>query len=119
MQFGKHIMGDKGQDTELVAIFTVYTILNIDQSDKWNIVHDPTHEELKLELHAFMRKIIKVTRVVPRIERVFRDKRDEVISNIKKQVEDADKAGANTNTPFEKNGIKADTNYQNLDEEQK
>jgi hypothetical protein len=119
MQFGKHIMGDKGQDTELVAIFTVYTILNIDQSDKWNIVHDPTHEELKLELQAFMRKIIKVTRVVPRIERVFREKRDDVISSIKKQVEDADKAGANTTTPFEKNGIKPDSNYQNYDDDQK
>lgn len=50
MQFGKHIMGDKGQDTELVAIFTVYTILNIDVSDKWNIVHEPTHDDLKLQL---------------------------------------------------------------------
>jgi len=119
MQFGKHIMGDKGQDTELVAIFTVYTILNIDNNDKWNIVHDPTHEELKLELQAFMRKIIKVTRVVPRIERVFREKRELVIGGIKKQVEDADRAGANTNTTFDKNGIKGDTNYQNLDEEQK
>lgn len=48
MHFGKHVMGDKGQDTELVAIFTVYTILNIDSGDKWNILHDPTHDELKL-----------------------------------------------------------------------
>jgi hypothetical protein len=76
MQFGKLIMGDKGQDTDLVAIFYVYTILNIDPSDKWNIVHEPTHEELKLELQGFMRKIIKVTSVVPRIERVFREKRE-------------------------------------------
>jgi len=66
-----------------------------------------------------MRKIIKVTSVVPRIERVFREKRELVIGAIKQQVTDADRQGANTNTVFERNGFKADTNYQNLDEEQK
>lgn len=119
LQFGKHIMGEKGQDTELVAIFTVYTILSIGNDEKWNIIHDPTHDELKAELHTFMRKIVKVTRVVPRIERVFREKRDSVITAIKKNVEDAERTGGNTAQAFEKSGIKVDPNYQNLDEEQK
>lgn len=80
LYFGKHIMGDKGSESDLVAIFNVYTILEVSpRDDKWNIIHEPTHDTLKVELEAFMRKIIKVTRVVPRIERVFRENREACI----------------------------------------
>jgi hypothetical protein len=58
----------------MVAIFTIHTILG--EADKWVIVYEPTHEVLKSELEAFMRKIIKVTGVVRRVEAVFRDSRN-------------------------------------------
>ena len=112
MHFGKHIMGDKGSEADLVAIFNVYTILEIaGRDEKWNIIHEPTHDILKVELETFMRKIIKVTRVVPRVERIFRENREACIAEIKKIVDDAEKANGNTAKAFENAGIKGDNNY--------
>jgi hypothetical protein len=116
--FGKHILGDKSQDSEsFVAIFTIHTILG--EADKWVIVYEPTHEVLKIELEQFMRKIIKVTGVVKRVETVFREKREAIISEIKKKVDDVDKSGGNTTRAFEEQDIKANNNYQNMTEEEK
>jgi hypothetical protein len=53
----------------------VYTILDPNHVN-WKIIHDPTHEELKSNIQVFIQKIIQVTRVVPRVEKVFREKRD-------------------------------------------
>jgi hypothetical protein len=116
--FGKHILGDKSQDSEsFVAIFTIHTILG--EADKWVIVYEPTHEVLKVELESFMRKIIKVSGVVRRVEAVFRDSRDKIIADIKRKVDEVDKAGGNTTRTFEEHDIKANSNYQNYSEEEK
>jgi hypothetical protein len=98
--FGKHILGDKSQDSEsFVAIFTIHTILG--EADKWVIVYEPTHEVLKIELEQFMRKIIKVTGVVKRVEQVFREQREQIIAEIKQKVDMVDKSGGNTTRAFE------------------
>jgi len=97
----------------------VYTELLVRADDKWDIIHNPSHDELKAQLEAFMHKIVKVTRVVPRIEKIFREKRDAVIADIKKIVDDTERTGGNSNAAFERSGIKVDPNYQNLNEEEK
>jgi hypothetical protein len=57
-----------------VPIFKIYTILD-PANQQWKIVHDPTHEELKSSIQTFNKKIIDVTRVIPRIEKIFRERR--------------------------------------------
>jgi hypothetical protein len=54
LDLGKHIIGDK-QRQELVPIFRVYTILDPATSNaKWNIKHDPGHEDLKSNIQIFI-----------------------------------------------------------------
>jgi len=43
-----------------------------------------------------MQKIIHVTRVVPRIENIFRKRRDAKIAGIKLDIVEAEKSGGNT-----------------------
>jgi hypothetical protein len=73
LELGRHISGDK-QRQELVPIFRVYTVLDPNQVT-WKIIHDPTHDELMNNIQVFMKQIIHVTRVVPKIEQIFRNKR--------------------------------------------
>lgn len=116
LDLGKHIIGDK-QRQELVPIFRVYTILDPATSNaKWNIKHDPGHEDLKNNIQIFIQKIINVTRVVPKIEKIFRDKRTNKIDDIKKELDESEKSGGNTAAAFAKAGMRADVNYQNLTE---
>ena len=83
MDLSKHIRGDLKQDI-FVPLLKVNTI--IDTLDAgWRILHDPTHDELKTNISSFIKKIIQVTKVIPRIEKVFRDERDKKIGGIKKQ----------------------------------
>jgi len=117
LDLGKHIIGDK-QRQELVPIFRVYTILDPSNAN-WKIVHDPAHEELRVNIKTFMAKVIHVTRVVPRIEVIFRQKRDLKIAAIKKELDDSEKSGGNTAAAFQKAGMRPDVNYQNLSEEEK
>ena len=71
----KHIRGDSKQD--LVPIFKVMTVLIIDDTmPKWPVVHEPTHEEMQSSISRFIKKIIQVVRVVPRIEKIFREERE-------------------------------------------
>lgn len=44
-------------------------------------------------MESFINKVIHVTRVVPVIEKVFRDDRESRILEIKKEVEEIEKAG--------------------------
>ena len=124
MDLSKHIRGDLKQ--ELVPIFKVMS--NLDPDDvNWRIYHDPTHDELKNNVSNFIKKIIHVTRVIPRIEKVFRDEREKKISVIKKEMEESEKnggggaagrfgagrgagAGAGMRNP-------GDVNFQNMSEE--
>jgi hypothetical protein len=101
-----------------VPIFRVFTILDPNHTN-WKIVHDPSHDELLQNIQRFMGKIIKVTRVVPRIERIFRKSRDEKIASIKRDLDDAERSGNNTAAAFAKAGLRPDMNYQNLSEEEK
>jgi Dynein heavy chain, N-terminal region 1 len=88
----KHIRGDSKQD--LVPIFKVMTVLIPDDSmPKWPVVHEPTHEEMQSSIQRFIKKIIQVVRVVPRIEKLFREEREKKIALIKKEIEEAEKSG--------------------------
>jgi hypothetical protein len=119
LDLGKHIIGDK-QRQELVPIFRVYTILDpAPHQASWRIVHDPTHDQLKTNIQHFIKQIIRVTRVVPRVERVFRRLRDEKIAAIKKELDESEKSGGNPAAAFAKAGVRQDANYQNLSEEEK
>lgn len=67
---------------------------NLDAEDvNWRIFHDPTHEELKACVSGFIKKIIQVTRVIPRVEKVFREEREKRIAMIKKELDEAEKSG--------------------------
>ena len=95
MDMSKHILGDKrgGSSTpEIVPIFKVYTVLD----ENWNIIHRPTHEVLHSSIYSFLKKITHSTRVVPRIEKVFRDKRSKKIAEIKAEIDEVERSGANT-----------------------
>jgi len=103
---------------ELVPFLRVYTILDPHHVN-WKIVHDPTHEELKASIQTFMNKIIVVTKVVPRIEKVFRQRRDIKIAEMKKDLDESERSGGNTAQAFARAGMRPDINYQNLSEEEK
>ena len=88
----KHIRGDSKQD--LVPIFKVMTVLIPDDSmPKWPVVHEPTHEEMQTSVSRFIKKIIQVVKVVPRIERIFREEREKKIALIKKEMDEAETSG--------------------------
>lgn len=100
---------------------------------KWPVVHEPTHDELLSSITNFIKKIIKVVRVVPRIEKIFRDEREKKISVIKKEIEESEKnggAGAGGGRGFgagappargaaAPGGRPGDMNFQNMSEEEK
>ena len=64
-----------------------------DSMPKWPVIHEPTHEEMQLNISRFIKKIIQVVRVIPRIEKIYREEREKKISVIKKEIEDAEKSG--------------------------
>jgi hypothetical protein len=43
-----------------------------DSMPKWPVVHEPTHDEMLKNISQFIKKIIHVIRVVPRIEHKLR-----------------------------------------------
>lgn len=90
----KRIIGDP-QRQELIPIFKIYTILQTKNEGNWTIIHDPAHEDLLTNINMFMQKIIQVTSVVPRIEKVFREKRAAKILENKDKVDAAEKEGKN------------------------
>lgn len=118
LDLGKHIIGDK-QRQELVPIFRVYTVLDAPQQARLKPIHDPSHAQLTSSIQGFIQKIIRVTRVVPRIEKVFRDRRAAKIGLIKKELDESALSGGNPAAAFAKAGMRQDGNYQNLSEEEK
>lgn len=120
----KHIRGDTKQD--LVPIFKVMTVLIPDDTmPKWPVVHEPTHDEMLKSISQFIKKIIHVVRVVPRIEKIFREERDKKIAAIKKEMEEAEKTGgAGAGGRFGAGrpgagGRPGDVNFQNMSEEER
>ena len=126
----KHIKGDS-KSPDIVPIFKVMTMLIPDESmPKWPVVHEPTHEEMQSSISRFIRKIIQVVRVVPRIEKIFREEREKKIAAIKKEIEDAEKnGGAGAAGRFGAGGAgragaapagrPGDVNFQNMSEEER
>lgn len=101
-----------------MPIFKVYTVLDPNHVN-WKIIHNPTHDELISNIQTFIKQIINVTRVVPNVEKIFRDRRQKKIEEIKAELDDTEKSGNNTAGAFAKAGMRPDVNYQNLSEEEK
>ena len=73
------IRGD--QKTDPITLFKVYTM--IDSSENvWGVMHDPWHSELLDGINEVMSKINFVTEHIPRLEKVFREEREVVISKL-------------------------------------
>lgn len=99
---------------------------NLDTEDpNWRLYHDPSHEELKSNMSEFIKKMIAVTKVMPRVEKVFRDERDSRIAIIRKEQEDSEKSGggaAGNAGRFGRGGGARnpnDVNFQNMTQEEK
>jgi len=56
-----------GDSQEIVPIFRVYTILEKDKTDP-KVVNQPSHDMIKKEIGKFIKQIINVTSVVPKLE---------------------------------------------------
>jgi hypothetical protein len=67
----------------------------------------------------FMQKVIHVTSVVPRIEKIFREKRASKILEFKEKVEAGENSGKNMTTLFAEAGIDQNQNYPNKSPEEK
>jgi len=85
----KHVKGDH---QEIVPIFRVFTVISTtpskDQDSEWTVVNEPSHAQLKTALVDFIRRISEATSVVPRLERVFRDNYDVLVTEAwKRQIE--------------------------------
>lgn len=66
-----------------------------------------------------MQKIVHVTNVVPRVEKIFREKRAAKIMEHKDKVEAGEKEGKNLTALFAEAGIDQSVNYQNKSPEEK
>jgi hypothetical protein len=113
----KRIIGDPLRQ-ELIPIFKIFTILDPKNEANWNIIHDPSHDELLDSINVFMHKIIHVTNVVPRIEKIFREKRAAKILEHKAKVEAGEKEGKNLSTVLAEVSIDQN-NYPNKSPEEK
>ena len=71
-----------GDSQEIVPIFRVYTILDKDKNEP-KVVTSPTHDTIKKTIANFIKQIIQVTSVVPRLETVFRKDREIVVEKLK------------------------------------
>lgn len=80
----------KSDSSDIQPIFRIYTILK--NKDQWEVVHEPSHEELTKEVTAFIGKVVNVTASIPQIERVFRDMRSDEIQKMKEKEDDKEKA---------------------------
>jgi len=79
IDFQKHVHGDS---QEIVPIFRVFTILEKEKSDP-KVVNEPSHDTIKKTIATFIKQIIQVTSVVPRLEGIFRKDREEVVEKLK------------------------------------
>ena len=95
LDFQHHIKGDQ---QEIVPIFTVETVL-LTNPDDWKVLHEPNHAALKGDIDKLLRSIVKVTTVVPRIEGVFRKDRQKILDDYLQMIDDADKARSQQTMP--------------------
>jgi hypothetical protein len=77
-----------------VPIFRVFTIIDT-KSNEWKIVNQPSHDVIKKTIANFIKQIVQVTAVVPRLEGVFRKDREEVVEKLKEQELSGQNSGSN------------------------
>jgi hypothetical protein len=56
--------------------------LDKDKND-WKVVNMPSHDTIKKTIATFIKQIVQVTAVVPRLEGIFRKDREEVVEKLK------------------------------------
>lgn len=57
LDFQHHIKGDQ---QEIVPIFTVETVLDTNQ-DEWKVCHNPNHAQLKQDIERLLYSVVKAT----------------------------------------------------------
>lgn len=77
-----------------MPIFRVFTIIDT-KSNEWKIVNQPSHDVIKKMIATFIKQIVQVTAVVPRLEGVFRKDREEVVEKLKEQELSGQNSGSN------------------------
>jgi len=83
---------------------------------QWKVEHEPKFEDLKSTFATFIVDIINVTKVIPRLEKVFREDRELLVEEIVRKAEEQDKAVNGAQGGY--SGGRADQN-QNLSEEER
>ena len=75
---------------EPVAIIILNSEINLDMTDL-PVIFEPSYEELKFEIDSLITDINSVTKVIPRLEKTFREERDKLIKEkIRKEKEAED-----------------------------
>ena len=92
LDFQHHIKGDQ---QEIVPIFTVETVLDTTQ-DEWKVIHNPNHPQLKHDIERLLTNVVHATSVVQRIEGVFRKDRQAILDDYRKKIEEVDRSGSTT-----------------------
>jgi hypothetical protein len=118
LDFQHHIKGDQ---QEIVPIFTVETVLDTNQ-DEWKVCHNPNHAQLKMDIERLLYAIVKATSVVPRIEGVFRLDRQSILDDYRGMIDEADQAGTTSQMPVAVSTIMTKVfgnNYSNMTKEER
>lgn len=81
-----------------MPIFKIETELDVTQ-DEWKVNHNPTHAILKHDIEKLLVDVVRATKVVPRIEGVFRKDRQAIIDGYFEKILEADRNGSNSGVP--------------------
>lgn len=99
LDLSKHVRGEnkKSDDAQaFVPIFRVYTC--IDPKEKnMKIIHDPSAQELREGIEKFIGKINSVTKAIPRLGKIFREKREEYLDVMKNDLLQDESSGSKSN----------------------
>jgi hypothetical protein len=84
----------KTEGADVVAIFKVCTKLDRRVPGSWKIVHEPSHSVITDEIVKLMGKIRNLTKVLQRLEELFRRDRDKLVAEaIKEELVKKEKNG--------------------------
>lgn len=70
-------------------------MLDDNNTDHWKISHEPSFPKLKNTINEFIKEVINVPEVIPRIEGEFRNDHTKLVLEYVKKQEDMEKSGSN------------------------
>lgn len=96
LDLSKHVRGEnkKSDETQaFVPIFRVFTCINLNEKNM-TIIHEPSAQELREGIEKFIGKINSVTKVIPRLGKIFRELRKNYLDAKKDELLQEDSSGA-------------------------